>query len=286
MTTTPSRPRLRSRLVQITVCLVVAWTLPTLAQEPSGTAQAKPNEKPNEKVVENMPPLPADAHTEQTIQLNGKPLKYTVTVGTLPLYGKDNKKSADVVFTAFTVEGRDRPVTFALNGGPGAASVYLDFGAIGPKRVAFGDQGDSPSDSATLTDNPGTWLDLSRSRVSRSRSAPASAGLYLNADDTKREFYSTDNDIHYLSRAIYDWLVKNERLTAKKYLVGESYGGYRGPRITHYLQTQFGRGDERRRSRVPVSQSNARRGWQISRRWPGSSRCRRWRPPIWSGNTR
>ena len=79
----------------------------------------KPNEKPNEKVVENMPPLPADAHTEQTIQLNGKPLKYTVTVGTLPLYGKDNKKSADVVFTAFTVEGRDRPVTFALNGGPG-----------------------------------------------------------------------------------------------------------------------------------------------------------------------
>ena len=39
---------------------------------------------------------------------------------------------------------------------------------------------------------------------------------------------------------IYDWLVKNGRLSSRKYLVGESYGGYRGPRITHYLQSQLG----------------------------------------------
>jgi carboxypeptidase C (cathepsin A) len=39
---------------------------------------------------------------------------------------------------------------------------------------------------------------------------------------------------------VYDWLVKNGRLTSRKYLVGESYGGYRGPRITHYLQSQLG----------------------------------------------
>ncbi len=34
--------------------------------------------------------------------------------------------------------------------------------------------------------------------------------------------------------------MKNERLTSRKYLVGESYGGFRGPRITHFLQTQLG----------------------------------------------
>ncbi|HET7619211.1 MAG TPA: hypothetical protein VFK20_11940, partial [Vicinamibacterales bacterium] len=50
----------------------------------------------------------------------------------------------------------------------------------------------------------------------------------------------TENDIQYLSRVIYDWLLKNGRLTAKKYLVGESYGGYRVPRLTHYLQSQLG----------------------------------------------
>src|SRR5213078_1292898 len=48
------------------------------------------------------------------------------------------KKIADVVFTAYILDGPknpDRPVTFAFNGGPGAASVYLNLGAIGPKRV-------------------------------------------------------------------------------------------------------------------------------------------------------
>jgi carboxypeptidase C (cathepsin A) len=39
---------------------------------------------------------------------------------------------------------------------------------------------------------------------------------------------------------IYTWLVKNERLGSRKYLAGESYGGFRGPRITHYLQTRLG----------------------------------------------
>ena len=34
--------------------------------------------------------------------------------------------------------------------------------------------------------------------------------------------------------------VKNDRLLDKKYLIGESYGGYRGPRIVHYLQSTLG----------------------------------------------
>jgi carboxypeptidase C (cathepsin A) len=43
-----------------------------------------------------------------------------------------------------------------------------------------------------------------------------------------------------LSLVIYKWLVKNDRLLDRKYLIGESYGGYRGPRITHYLQSELG----------------------------------------------
>jgi carboxypeptidase C (cathepsin A) len=39
---------------------------------------------------------------------------------------------------------------------------------------------------------------------------------------------------------IYKWLVQNDRLLDKKYLVGESYGGYRGPLLTHYLQSTLG----------------------------------------------
>ena len=172
------------------------------------------------------------------MQLNGKALPYKVTVGTLPV--KNNgKKIGEVVFTAYTVTGENRPVTFALNGGPGASSVFLNFGAIGPKRIEFGREGDSPSDPATLTDNPGTRLDFTDlvfiDPIGTGFSRPLTS-----PDEAKKQFYNTENDIQYLSRVIYDWLVKNERLNSRKYLVGESYGGYRGPRITHYLQTQLG----------------------------------------------
>ena len=172
------------------------------------------------------------------MQLNGKSLPYKVTVGTLPV--KNNgKKIGEVVFTAYTVTGENRPVTFALNGGPGASSVFLNFGAIGPKRIEFGREGDSPSDPPTLADNPGTWLDFTDlvfiDPIGTGFSRPLTS-----PDEAKKQFYNTENDIQYLSRVIYDWLVKNERLNSRKYLVGESYGGYRGPRITHYLQTQLG----------------------------------------------
>ena len=187
-----------------------------------------------------LPPLPAEAHAQQSIQLDGKTLKYTVTVGALPVRDKDGKVAGEVVVTAYTVEGDNRPVTFAFNGGPGASSVYLNFGAIGPKHLQAGNEGDSPSDPTVLKDNPGTWLDFTdlvfidpdRHRIQPRRQC--------RRTEAKKLFYSTTPDIEYLSRIIYDWLVKNDRLGSRKYLVGESYGGYRGPRITYYLQSQLG----------------------------------------------
>ena len=85
-----------------------------------------------------------------------------MTVGTIPVSDAKGKKIGEVVFTAYTVpaSGAARPVTFAFNGGPGAASAFLNLGAIGPKRVQFGAQGDAPSDSAVARDNPNSWLDF------------------------------------------------------------------------------------------------------------------------------
>jgi carboxypeptidase C (cathepsin A) len=214
-------------------------SIPAEAQEakpapPPAPADAKDKDKATDKPA----PLPADAHGAQTMQLEGNPLHYTVTVGTLPVNDHD-KKIGEVVFTSYTVEGQDRPVTFALNGGPGAASVYLNFGAIGPKHLEFGREGDSPSDPAKLTDNPGTWLDFTDLVFIDPVGTGYSRSL-VPAEESKKQFYSTDADIHYLSRVIFDWLVANGRMSSRKYFVGESYGGYRGPRITHYLQTQLG----------------------------------------------
>ncbi len=238
-----SRVHSASRLiVQLAFVLVLIFASVARAQEtPDAKPDAKSDAKPTTPAepAAKPAPLPADAHVEQTAQIDGKTLRYTVTVGTLPITNRDGKKTGEVVYTAYTVAGKDRPVTFAMNGGPGASSVYLNLGAIGPKRVAFGGEGDSPSDPATLTDNPGTWLDFTDLVFIDPIGTGYSRSLVSEAE-TKKLFYSTAPDIQYLSRIVYDWLVKNGRLSSRKYFVGESYGGFRGPRITHYLQTQLG----------------------------------------------
>lgn len=187
----------------------------------------------------HLPPLPADKHITQSVEVDGHTLKYTVTVGTLPVRDEKGNLTGQVVFTAYTMSGKHRPVTFAINGGPGASSVYLNFGAIGPKRVNFGVNGDTPSDPAVLHDNPGTWIGFTDLVFIDPIGTGYSRAL-VPEDKATKLFYSTDNDIKYLSRTIYDWLVKNGRMESRKYLVGESYGGFRGPRITEYLQTQLG----------------------------------------------
>jgi carboxypeptidase C (cathepsin A) len=236
-------------IIPFTFCCLAASAQEHAAQtHPEAAPPSKPSSTGPESKPEPLPPLPADKSVEQTISLNGETLHYTATVGVIPVYNrtdpsKPEEKTGEVVVTSYTLDGvknsADRPVTFAMNGGPGASSVYLNFGALGPKHIQFGDQGDSPSDPARLTDNPGTWLPFSDlvfidpigTGFSRSRVSTA---------ETKKFFYSTTPDIEYLSRVIYDWLVKYNRLESRKYLIGESYGGYRGPRVTHYLQSQLG----------------------------------------------
>jgi carboxypeptidase C (cathepsin A) len=239
-----------SRRMALAVCALFSLVLSTSVLRAQAEKEHGPDKPAGDKGADKsmpdkagdktaLPPLPAEAHVAQSIQLDGKPLHYTATVSAFPVRDGDGKTAGQVVVTAYTVEGENRPVTFAFNGGPGASSVYLNFGAIGPKHLQAGNEGDSPSDPATLKDNPGTWLDFTDLVFID----PIGTGFSRSSVDeaqTKKLFYSTTPDIQYLSRVIYDWLVKNDRLTARKYLVGESYGGYRGPRIAHYLQSELG----------------------------------------------
>lgn len=207
-------------------------------------APASPKPAPDTKSAPN--PLPANKSVAQSITVNGKTLHYTATVGTIELKANtpEQKPTGEVTYIAYTLDGpRDpvhpRPVTFAFNGGPGASSVYLNLGAIGPKHIAFGNQGESPSDPALVSDNPGTWLDFTDMVFIDPIGTGFSRSLVDEAE-TKKLFYAPTPDIEYLSLVIYKWLVENDRLLSKKYLVGESYGGYRGPRIAYYLQSNIG----------------------------------------------
>jgi carboxypeptidase C (cathepsin A) len=231
-------------ILSFSLCFLIAPCVPAQEQPAHDHQNAASASKP----ADALPPLPGDASVEQTATVDGKTLRYTATVGVIPVYdrtdpNKQETKTGEVVFTSYVLDGvkdeADRPVTFALNGGPGASSVYLNFGAIGPKHIQFAEQGDSPSDPPRLKDNPGTWLPFSDLVFIDPIGTGFSRSL-VSPQETKKLFYSATPDIEYLSRVIYDWLVKNSRLQSRKYLIGESYGGYRGPRITHFLQSRLG----------------------------------------------
>jgi carboxypeptidase C (cathepsin A) len=231
-----SRPPIILALILGTWCLLPTVATTAETDKPDAAKTEPPAGKEDEF---KLPPFPADRTVALTTQMGARVLKYDATVGSLPITDEKGKVIANVMFTAYTLPGPGRPVTFALNGGPGAASVYLNLGALGPKRVQFGAAGNSPSDPPLLVDNPGTWLDFT-DLVFIDPVGTGFSHALVKEDEAKRRFYNPKADVEYLSRIIFDWLVKNERLTSRKYLVGESYGGFRAPRITHFLQTRLG----------------------------------------------
>lgn len=224
---------MRRTLQSIFLAASLFISVPAAADDPAG--------KSDKKDEINLPPMAADRSISQTVNIGGRSLRYEATVGHIDIRDDKGKTIGQVVYTAYSVPGANRPVTFAFNGGPGAASVFLNMGAIGPKRVQFGDRGDSPSDSAVLRDNPATWLDFTDLVFVDPIGTGFSRSL-VDADETKKKFYGAKPDVEYLSRVIYDWLTKYGRMTSRKYLVGESYGGYRVPRLGYYLQSQMGVG--------------------------------------------
>ena len=221
------------------VCVAAQADKPAAASDKNAADKSQPSDKTPAADKNALPPLPAEAHTQQSIQLDGKTLKYTVTVGSLPTRDKDGKVAGDVVVTAYTMDGENRPVTFRGEWRTGRFERLSQLWGYRAEASEHGNEGDSPSDPPVLKDNPGTWLDFT-DLVFIDPVGTGFSRASVPEDQAKKLFYSTGPDIEYLSRIIYDWLVKNNRLGSRKYLVGESYGGFRGPRITYYLQSQLG----------------------------------------------
>ena len=227
---------MRRFLSSLALALTLLFSSPVLAADtPAKDQDAK------DKI--ELPPMPADKSIEQSIAVDGRAIRYRATVGHIDVHDEKGKVIGQVVFTAYVVASPKfaRPVTFAFNGGPGASSVFLNMGAIGPKKVAFGVQGDSPSDPAVLHDNPNSWLGFTDLVFIDPVGTGFSRSL-VDEDESKKDFYDSKTDIEYLSRVVYDWLVNNGRLTSRKYLIGESYGGFRVPKLAYYLQSRLGVG--------------------------------------------
>jgi carboxypeptidase C (cathepsin A) len=188
--------------------------------------------------------LPEDSTTRQTISVQGRTLAFTATAGSLRLFNERGEPQADIVYTAYQLDGADprtRPISFFFNGGPGASSAYLQLGCAGPWRLSIEGDGAISSASVDLKPNAETWLDFTDLVFID----PVNTGysrFVSNDDDVRKHFFSVDGDVNALSVAIRRYLEKYDRLLSPKFIVGESYSGIRGPRIVRELQTQQGVG--------------------------------------------
>src|SRR5690348_2939465 len=177
--------------------------------------------------------LPADVTTHHSVEFPDRTLQFTATAGAILLRGQNHAVRAELAFIAYQLSDADptrRPVTFAFNGGPGFASGWLNVGAVGPWRISIGGDALAPSAAAEPTPNAETWLDFTDLVFID----PAGTG-YSRAPDSgersRRGLFSVDGDVAYLAEAVRHWLDRFDRNVSSKYLLGESYGGFRAPRI-------------------------------------------------------
>jgi carboxypeptidase C (cathepsin A) len=178
--------------------------------------------------------LPGDSVTEHSIDLaGGKKLTYTATAGTLALYDQSGEQSAAVFYTAYVAKDAgetQRPVTFAFNGGPGAASAYLHLGLVGPKVLQFGDHNDAAT--AQLRNNPDSWIEFTDLVLID----PVGSGWSRAAkSDGNDAFRGVKRDTDFFAKVIALYIAKNGRSGSPKYLLGESYGGFRAAKVARAL---------------------------------------------------
>ena len=181
--------------------------------------------------------LPADSVTEHAIDTPSGKLAYTATAGTFSLFDQSGERSAAVFYTAFVAKSNDpgRPVTFVFNGGPGAGSAFLNLGLVGPRIATFGNGYDGAN--VRLVDNPDTWLAFTDlvliDPVGTGWSRPAKP-------DGGSAFWGVHRDAESLAKVIALYVAKNGRVSSPKYILGESYGGFRAAKVARALQNNQG----------------------------------------------
>ena len=186
--------------------------------------------------------LPPDSVTKQSLALPGRTLAFTATAGSIHLFNDKGEAQADIAYTSYSLDGvdaRTRPVTFFFNGGPGAASAYLQFGNTGPWRLDI--NAVNSSVVPDLQPNAETWLDFT-DLVFIDPVGTGYSRFVATGDDVRKHFFSTEGDVNSIVVTIRRWLEKHDRLLSPKFVVGESYGGIRGPKVVRELQMQQGVG--------------------------------------------
>src|SRR5262249_22139105 len=146
----------------------------------------------------------------------------------MPIMNASGETEAHIFYVAYTLDGVEnpskRPLTFAFNGGPGSASMWVHMGAMGPKRAKLLDNGVMPPPPYTLVDNDQTWLgdtdlvfiDAIGTGYSRARTV-----------ELARHFNGMQGDLEAFGEFIRMYVTRNSRWVSPLFIAGESYGTFR-----------------------------------------------------------
>ena len=212
--------------------------------EASTTTQQKPEEPappakpeagaatPNQKFdMTEAPPVV----THHQMSIGGRLLHYTATAGRMPIKTEEGKIEAEMFYVAYTLDGEQpgsRPLTFAFNGGPGSASIWLHMGALGPRKVVLQPEGWMPPAPYHLEDNASSPLD----RTDLVLVDAIGTGFSRPADtQTGKKFWGLKGDIAAFGEFIRMYITRNERWSSPLFLLGESYGTTRAAGLSGYL---------------------------------------------------
>ncbi|SDO79758.1 Carboxypeptidase C (cathepsin A) [Phyllobacterium sp. YR620] len=178
-----------------------------------------------------------------SMKIGGKTVQFTASAGHLTAYDlKTNKPQATIFFMAYTRDGLPkgkRPVTFLFNGGPGGASLSLQMGSWGPKRLKAGypdipeQYQTSEPDRLPFISNAETLLD----KTDLVFVDPVGTG-YSQAIAPKKnaDFWGLDEDPPVLRDFIRRYVNLNTRQLSPKYLYGISYSGVRTPILANLME--------------------------------------------------
>ena len=216
----------------------ILLTFASLATLAAQTPPPAPAAKPETAAI---PPVETTSRTKHEIAIHGTKIPYTATAGTLVLKKEDGKPWATMFYVAYTRDDTPdpskRPLTFSFNGGPGSSSVWLHLGALGPKRVEMGPDGEQPAPPYHLVDNEDTALDFTDLVFID----PVSTGFSREAPgEPAAQFHGFDGDLKSVAEFIRLYSVRAERWASPKFLAGESYGTTRAAALSQYLIKNHG----------------------------------------------
>ena len=201
-------------------------------------ADAEPQTDP---VAEPEIPQPYSVSTRHSVEIEGRQVRYTATVGWLIMENDKDEPVARFGYTAYTLDGVDkpaeRPLMFAFNGGPGSSSIWLHMGVLGPHRVVVTDEGYTPPPPARRIKNEYSVLDVTDIVMVD----PVGTGFSQPVGEGKGEdFWGVDQDIQSVGAFIKRYVRDNGRWASPKYILGESYGGIRSAGLVYHLQSKHG----------------------------------------------